>query len=530
MASIDREEFSMTNRVRGFTRCGALVVALVALLAGCGSTVQLPASSTAANGGGLAVPTGGPADPLGTAGGGSGTGATGSIAGAGSNGASSGGTVGSAGTSTGSGAGTGGGTGGGTVAPVSGGTIQIGFIYTTGRQQAAAALGAAGVTSGDEEAQWKVLVHYINTHGGVAGRQIQPVYHGESDTSTESISSQEQAACDDFTQDHHVFAAMSSFEVTDTFLGCMQKRGVPTLISLESISDGSEFQRLPLHFEPSDINLDRQATALADGLASEGYLASRTPATKAKFGIFTYNTASYDHAAHALAGRLKQHGAASVEISEAPFANTTSDTSGIATAASSAVLKFRSDGVDHVMFLDLNGLLAFLFMEQAASQGYTPRYGLTSQSSGSHLADLLGNNANSQLNNAVGIGWIPVLDLPATQYPDKAGTAPKQLCVRLMRSGGQSQGLSSPGAELVALGQCDDAFLLQAAAARAGAQLSASTLLAAVDGLRNAYTPTLTFTASFASGQHDGGSSVRKVAYATSCKCFRYTSAPYSIG
>lgn len=503
------------------TRHVAAASGIALLLAGCGTTVPVSqqlaggAQSTGDGGNGTTSTSGGAADSTAGAVGG-GTGGAGSTGGTGTPGSFAGGTG-----TTGTGGGSTGGTGSLPVGGVSATSISIGFIYTTGRAEAAAALGAAGVTSGDELAQWKLLVERVNKAGGLGGRTIKPVYFGESSTSGDSIATQETAACSAFTQDSHVAAALSSFEYTDTFLTCMEKKGVPTYYSLETVNDTQSFAKAPLHAEASNLALDRQGRELGPSLVEQGYFTGTVPAVN---GIITYDTPSYVRGAKALESSLKAKGIAIKLTRPIPFPNATSDTSATAAAISGAQLAMASNGVNHVMIFDLNGLLSLLFMTDSESQTYRPRYGLTSQSSGSHLADLLKGNANNQLKDARGIGWIPVLDLHTTEYGPNVGSPQRKTCRDIMVKGGQQQGLSSPGAELVALGQCDDLFLLQQAFSSLTGPVSGTAIRQAVEGVGTRFATAQSFSTRFGPGRHDGISSYRDMGYVTDCSCFRYTS------
>lgn len=400
-------------------------------------------------------------------------------------------------------------------------TITIGFIYTTGRAEAAAALGAAGVTSGDELAQWKLLIQAVNKSGGLGGRQIKPVFFGEASNTGESISTKEAAACTAFTQDNHVAAALSSFEFTDGFMNCMNKHGVPTAYSLETLNSTSTYDKYPLQFEPGNLGLDRQGAELGSSLANQGYFSGTVPAVN---GVIAYDTPAYHAGVDALEHSLKARGIALKDKRFIPFPNESKDTGAVAAQVSSIELAFASEGVNHVMIFDLNGLVSLLFMTNAQSQQYHPRYGLTSQSSGTHLADLLKGNANAQLKDARGIGWIPVLDLASAEYGPTKGSPARRRCRDIMIKGGQQQGLSSPGAELVATGQCDIAFMMQQAFQHLTGPVSGAALRAAVRAIGTAFPPAGTFSTSFGTGRRDGVSTVRDVAYQTSCSCFRYTS------
>jgi hypothetical protein len=501
-------------------RLAATATALT-LLSACGSTV--PVSQQAA---GTAV------DGLGTSTGAqqaTSTGGAASVSGVPAGGATSGGGTGTTGGTTGSAVGTTSTTGGLAQQPVSGvgaTSITIGFIYTTGRAEAAAALGAAGVTSGDELAQWKLLIDAVNKAGGLGGRRIKPVFFGEDSNSGQSISTKESAACQKFTQDNHVAAALSSFEFTDGFMDCMNKHGIPTAYSLETLNATPTYDKYPLQLEPGNLGLDRQGAELGSSLVSQAYFTGTVPAVS---GVIAYDTTAYHAGVDALERSLKARGIAVKDKRFIPFPHQTSDTGAIAAQISSIELAFASEGVNHVMIFDLNGLLSLLFMTNAQSQQYHPRYGLTSQSSGSHLADLLKGNANAQLKDARGIGWIPVLDLSTAEYGPTKGPAARQRCREIMIKGGQQQGLSSPGAELVAAGQCDIAFMLQQAFRDLTGPVSGASIRGAIRALGTSFLPAGTFSTSFGSGRRDGVSTVRDVSYLTSCSCFRYTSGLRSV-
>lgn len=395
-------------------------------------------------------------------------------------------------------------------------TISVGFIYTTGRAAAAGALGAS-ITSGDELAQWKLLVAEVNATGGLAGRKIKPVYAGRG--STGDAQSLDAAACATFTQDNHVEIAMSSFQTGNTYVECMAKKHIPTVLSLEALYDTAFLKRYPTQLEPSHFALDRQAIALGENLFSRGYFKATTPATPAVNGILTFDTPEFRNAANALKATLKSHGIAVKDTRLIPLDNA----SNTAAAAPAAQLAFASQGINRVMILDANGLVSFLFMTTAATQAYRPRYGLTSQSSGTHLADLLGGNARTQLKDSIGIGWIPVLDLNGPES-GKAMTAARARCRNLMIKGGQGGGLSSPGAELVALGQCDDIFSIQASLSGVTGALSGARISDAFGRLGSKFSPAQTFKTSFSLAKHDGVSAIRDMAFASDCVCFHYTS------
>jgi hypothetical protein len=499
----------------------------VAALSACGSTVPLSQQQAALNAttGDLGTATGTTGTTTGTTGAqqvGS-TGATGTTSGATGSTGSSTGALPVGGTSTSGTAGT-----TGAVTGLTDTTISVGFIYTEGRQQAAAALGAAGVTSGDERAQWELLIKVVNDSGGLGGRQIKPVWFAQGSNSGQSISTVEAAACQHFTQDNHVALALSSFEFTNGFVDCMSKRGVPTSYSLESINSSATYRQYPLQIEPTNMALDRQGTLLAASLVRQDYFTAGTLGAAVN-GVIAYDTPAYHAGVDALEKTLKAKGIALRDKRYIPFPNESADTGRLAAAISGAELAFASERIDHVMLFDLNGLLSFLFMTNAQSQQYHPRYGVTSQSSGTHLADLLGGNANAQLKDSVGVGWIPVLDLAMAEYGETKGSAARKRCRQIMLKGGQQQGLSSPGAELVATGQCDDIFTFQAAFTKLTGPVTGAAIRSALKAIGAGFAPASTFSLDFGTGRSDGVSAVKDMAYLTDCSCFRYTSGLHPV-
>src|SRR4051794_4160269 len=172
----------------------AAAVAMCTSLA-CGTTLQ----ATGKGNGDLSL--GGEQSPGGP-GATSGPGA-GGLGGPGAGGAGAGG-VGS--TQAGANSGVGGLTGGGSVALGPGETpLLIGAAYERNAGAADSAVGADNSDPGDFKADYTALIKYVNAHGGVAGHPLVPVWYEFDVASSESVSTQEQRACDTWTHDHHVF-------------------------------------------------------------------------------------------------------------------------------------------------------------------------------------------------------------------------------------------------------------------------------------------------------------------------------------
>jgi ABC-type branched-subunit amino acid transport system substrate-binding protein len=486
-----------------------------ALLTACGSTVQQ-----------RSVIAGGP----GTTGNGLGTlnssGSTGSTltetqAGTGTGGTGSPGSSGSIGT-----AGSTGGTGStgssGSVTPgqpgaasgpavnvpgVTSSTIKIG-VYTAGGYSSFAKSAGFDVALGDMGAEAKEVMDYINAHGGVLGRKLVPVIHDANIAAAASNPAAEyQAACAAWTQDHRVYAVVSPIGASNnTLYDCLAKYGVPTINSGES-TDATFFQRYQNYFyEPTDLNLRRIMDNQVDALYSAGFFGKG-----AKIGMVLANN-PYEKTAveKGLKPALARHG---LTLTDSFAVSTGSSNS---SEYSSAVLRFRTAGITHVLFSFQAS--ALLFMIAADNQGYTPRYGLHSRNSPAPV--LQAEAPARQQRGAMGIGWQPMNDVDQAHDPGILNPRQK-LCLDLVKKAGQDPSVRATA--LIGLWLCDDIFFLHDALERA-AGFSMSALRSGAESLTD-YEAASTFRSGFAPGHlHDGAKLFRLIAYKDDCSCYQYVS------
>jgi hypothetical protein len=192
----------------------------------------------------------------------------------------------------------------------------------------------------------------------------------------------------------------------------------------------------------------------------------------------------------------------------------------------SAELRMRQDGVTHVIFLEKGGLPVLFFLNTAASQGYHPRYGFTSQDAPEAL--LSGNEIQaSQLKGALGIGWLPVIDLPFPPKGAYARSAPVRKCRAVMTRAGQAP--TSPDAMGIALGACDEVWFLRAAARGLSGSLTVGRLLHGIQSLGTGFTSALTIATAFGAGQRDGAAAAYRYAFSPGCSCWQYVGKPVRV-
>jgi hypothetical protein len=514
-------------------------LALALLTAGaCGSTVSRQAQRQALNqqqgvNGGTSL-SAGSSDASGATGTNGGVTASGSSATGGSSGiASASGS--SGGGSTGakvSSVGGGGTSGSGSNPPgVTDTTITIGVPYAVNGAAANAALGAPGITQGDEKADAQILIDDVNAHGGVAGRKLVPVFHAVDATSTDTADAIAQSICSDFTQDHHVFVAFVGNQAT--LLKCLMDAGVVVLNDDVSAADSQTFKDNPYFVMISAFNLDRIAKAEIPALVAQDYfsgwdpsLGAARPAPKAKTGVITWDDPNFVRANKgsfltglASAGYSPDQN----DIVYITPPQRTSDDGAAEAQVANAVLKFRSDGVDHVLIFDSSAGLSLFFLESAQSQHYFPRYSVNSQNGPQALMDT-GAIQKQQLVGSVGIGWFPILDISTAEDPDNGpySNPSRQKCIKLMTDHGQS--FSDANAEGVALLYCNSYWFLQRIFSNTGGQVNRPAFLAGIKATGSSFQSTITFGTRFSDTAHDGAAFVRYYAYDDACGCMHYKS------
>jgi hypothetical protein len=191
-------------------------------------------------------------------------------------------------------------------------------------------------------------------------------------------------------------------------------------------------------------------------------------------------------------------------------------------AVSNAVLKFRSEGIDHVIVQDgpagvyAGTGLTLQWMNAAEAQGYRPRYGLnTYNSPGTPIVPA------AQWHDAVSINWDHAD--PKTDAGYRTNDTREQ-CFKIMADAGVNLQTNTSGRFTAAV-ICDALFAFRDAMARAPS-LTADGFIAGVEA-RGAFSAASVYGARLGPGKHDGGDLVRTSRWADSCSCFQYTAAPY---
>ncbi|MBV9293282.1 MAG: ABC transporter substrate-binding protein, partial [Frankiales bacterium] len=464
-----------------------------------------------------------------------------------------GGSFGGTGTTTGSGGTTTGSTtsggGGGPVVPPTAGNpggapgvtanaIYVGISYETNADALNAAFGATGISQGDPKGDAHAVVDDINAHGGIAGRKLVPVYWAVNAESTQTYSEMDQQACSHFTQDNHVFAVMGK-GLTDNFYACILRAGA-SLINSGTITwpDKGLLNQFPYYYDAGTLTTDRIFGQLVRSLKQQSYfsgwdanLGRASAASKTKIGVLSIDRPEWNRPLTSVflpAMHAAGYSVDSKDVIRVPEPDATSGETDTLNAISNAELRFRQDGVNHVILLDANGTMLLFFSRDAGSQHYYPRLGL-STSSGMETLVGAGDVDQSAVRGAMGFSWDPGLDLPAPQAVKMQSPATKQ-CIRMIdKRTGQNLEKAGPNAEGIAISYCDELYLLRDAINHAGRVITRDTVQRALESLHFSYPAAGALQEYFGPGRHDGIEIGWNLQWNSSCQCAKYVSGPFHI-
>ena len=395
--------------------------------------------------------------------------------------------------------------------------VYVGVVTQKDTQRVFASFGADYVDPGDTERQARAAADAVNAAGGVLGRQVKLVFRDLKILETnQNPSGVGESTCSFFTQDSRVLAVWNISTQVDqapTFRGCLAKAGVPLFSAAARAVDDELLSSLAPHYYQSLMpSWTRLAPVLVARLKAQGYLSGwdtalgRPGSAPVVVGVLVQDVPEGRRSAEALRKAFASVGVGKVEV----FAYSRPED-----GQSASVQSFKGRGVTHVVVTDVE-LLAF--QTSAASQNYTPRYGLNSYNATYGNLEAGGLSPAGANNGAVGVGWVPTLDVGAPRDP---GPTPGWgRCSAAM----QKQQQTFDGrrlAQTFAATLCDTMFLIKGGA-EAGRGLDARALRAGIAQvgpdfpLAVGFGPAMTASAPFAPGV------VRDLVWDETCRCMRY--------
>jgi ABC-type branched-subunit amino acid transport system substrate-binding protein len=389
-------------------------------------------------------------------------------------------------------------------------TIRVGFTIQQNNATVSSIASAYHVNLPDNRAAYQALVNYFNAHGGVDGRQLSPVYYTYDPTggTADQIG---QAACAAFTQDSSVFAGLDLVNGSNTLNACMQRHGRVMLQYGVYFGVEATWRKYSNEVAADGLPLDDAAALLADHLVSAGFLSKAT-----RLGAVVRS--SYDLTQAYQRGFLPALAKFGLNVAQTEFvrdAQTESDISGYTADISSAVLKFRTSGINRVVFFDPGSYAATVFSQNAQQQQYHPLYGFSTLNTIEGLEGSSSAAPQQQMIGSLGVSWEMNADgLTRTR------TSSGKLCDAILKAAGITA--TDAGTEASYLKTCQTFFLFKAAADAAGRDLTRDTFMQAVESLGSKYVSTDTWDGitRFDPNQHAGVSVYRPFVYSQNCSCF----------
>jgi len=396
---------------------------------------------------------------------------------------------------------------------------QAGFTAITGNSQAGQNPGA---NQSAAEQEMSALVAYANATGGVGGRKIaKPV--GIKVSTADATSEQTMAAhCTRATEDvkAEVFIDRSFF-ITDNVISCFAKHRTTLVSFLPSTSDAL-YAKLAPFVASTQPSLERTATAFIKGLndaryfkgATVGVVLDDAPAVEAAYRRF-------------LLPAMKALGVTPKDVVRV----SQTDSSAQSSQASAAVLKFRSQQIDHVVYF--SGFLGQLaFTNTADSQGYYPRYGWSDYAGDVGDAGFYVSATQNANSVAVSSGPDYVVDADQGNKPrsltqtysrsDKRMTAGMRRCFDVLsKYMGVDYYQGNSGRSTEFKFYCEHFFLWLDAARRVPRAFAPSTWGQGLAAIGRAYQPVLVNSTDF-STRFGGADTYRVGVFSSnaSCKCF----------
>jgi hypothetical protein len=414
----------------------------------------------------------------------------------------------------------GGSTGGGSAAMgpgVTAETVAIGITYCSDCAGTNAAVGAGGEDPGDTRRYMQAAIDEVNARGGVLGRKLVPVFHEISASDPVDVSA--QAACETFTKDNKV---LIMYFRGDLFYDCGKKAGV--LVGALAGGTGPTYQEFPNVFAPSFVRLERLYEVTVRAMVQAGWHKPEPKWPTGRIGLITWDNNEYRFAMKN--GYLKAMATAGLKDEDVRYVSVPQNANSIAdssAAISSAVLSFREKGIDHVFIGDgpagiFGGFgLTFLFLSNARSQGYFPRYGFNSNNGPD-----FDNHPKEQL---VGMLGIDDNDTEAANDEGIALNPVRERCYTTMKKRGLPVGQDQT--RNIAGLACEYAYFAEAVLARATSGTTLPSMIAAAESLGTSYRSPMSYGNRFGPRQHDGAALFRALRWDESCSCNRYTSKPF---
>jgi ABC-type branched-subunit amino acid transport system substrate-binding protein len=393
--------------------------------------------------------------------------------------------------------------------------IDIGFEVSSNLSSSLSDIGGtknlAAATPSDDTAQATALVAWLNKHGGLGGHKVVGVYHNYNTLLDRA--QLDQSICTDSFQDHHVFAYIVQIGSDETEPACFKtNHGILIDNVVNAIGTPDYAKYAPYLYSPLTVSQQTEMATLGHEVVAHGWNNKSF-----KVGIYAGNyPAEVTAVDQVLVPYLKSHGVNLVdtEIVQAVYDPTTF---GLAQAPTeNAILKFKSEGVNHIIVPQDGYLFEPVYAPKAIAQNYNPVYAFFgpppySQPLSSDPNKAAYTNGSLIVTPSDGAGTNPPI------------TPVEKTCHTMYNSVGLAMPFPTPGSVVgSAYSLCDDVLFLQAAF-KHGAKPTGASFKAAVASLGTSLQFGSVHSVDFsASNPYAPVSTVRDGIFSSSCGCYTY--------
>jgi hypothetical protein len=391
-------------------------------------------------------------------------------------------------------------------------TVWVGFGYSSQAASGDRALGLSGQSpTYDSREVYQAVIDYANKHGGFAGRALKVHWF---DYKLTDQNNEDEAACNYWTADNKVFAMFGQSELLRT---CAEKAHAISFGAGAEVA--STFQKYPHFVDPISIRLDREGQVTVAGLARGGYFGG-------KLGLVTWDDPNYRFAMEhgympALAARhvpVTDHAYIEVPQSADSLAG------GMATSVRSAIARFHTEHIDHVIIQDgAAGVwkgtgLTLEWMNESKAQGYYPRYGENSSNAPGWSA--LPSDEQDHAVAVITDDFDPANDQGWHQ------NRTRQNCFAIEAAAGLPVNTSNQNDMSQAAEACDTVFFLQRVLNSGLGLVTPDAFIQAVTRLGTSFPSAFVYGTKFFPGRRDGSDMLRGAEYFASCTCLRFAGPP----
>ncbi len=411
--------------------------------------------------------------------------------------------------------------------------VRIGFTDLVGQQDAAGQLGfdEALPNPGNTKAQIRAMIDWANANGGIAGREAVPII--KEIRFAESSDSGEEGICTSMRedQDQDVFAAVLIGTIRERMRQCLAEGGIITLDPSAFpmtgyLYDDTVIDGVPYLWSPSYPTLNDTAEVLAQHLDAMGYFeplqSTYDPcvAEPCRLGLLMYDFPNYNRLLEEVLGpRFEAIGHPIESVQKVD----SRDAASIEAGLGNALLGFQRDGISRVIFMGGAPLGPF-FMVDAAAQGYTPVYGVTSFDQPRFATDN-SQSAPNQAHSMRGIGFAPTLDVHEDKYDH--GSEMETQCLGIYEAAGIT--FSDRANARVGMAYCESVLMLKTVGDRLGGDLTAEAWSKQAATLGDSFQTVDGFRTFFSSEKRAGSAAFRRFQVMDDCYCTEYVSDLYDF-